>query len=313
MKIPDRYSLENLLTALKRPSLVLSEANALGTKLNINLQDKLNYPSGTDIPGRDWDNLIILDGCRYDMYAEHCNIEGELEKCRSSGSESWEFLQNNFQGEQHHDTVYVTANPHAPKLDSDTFHAVENLLDEYWDAEHQTVRPEDVADAAIEIYQEYPDKRLIVHFMQPHFPFIGDTGDDLEHKGIDLHREGRESTDAQVWMNLKYNRADKELVWKAYRENLEVVLPHAERVMESIPGKTVITSDHGNLLGERTGPIPARGYGHPRGLHAEELREVPWHVIESSERRSITADPPVNSEDLDSEIVEQRLDNLGYK
>jgi len=28
-------------------------------------------------------------------------------------------------------------------------------------------------DAAIEAYEQFPNKRLIIHFMQPHGPFIG--------------------------------------------------------------------------------------------------------------------------------------------
>lgn len=313
MNLPSRYSLDNLSTVLSRPSLVLCEANAIGTKLNVFLQQYFDYPDGVKVSERDWDNLVILDGCRYDMYAEQCDIDGDLDRCLSAGSESWEFLRHNFAGERHHDTVYVTANPHAAKLDPGTFHAVENLLEEDWDPERQTVLPEVVADAAIRAHQRYPEKRLIVHFMQPHFPFIGESGDAIDHKGIDLHLDESAATDAQVWSNLKYNRVEEELVWEAYRENLDVVLPHAEQVTEAIPGKTVITSDHGNLVGERAWPIPTRAYGHPRGLHAPELRQVPWHVPEWSERRTIVADPPATEDDLDAELVQQRLESLGYR
>lgn len=299
--------------ALTRPSLILSEMNAIGTELNIELQRYCNYSAGTKVFERDWDTLIILDACRYDMYAEQCKLDGDLEQCISAGSESWEFLRNNFTNDRHHDTVYVTANPHASKIEPKTFHAVENLLEDGWDPEHQTVLPEVVADAAIRAYQRYPEKRLIVHFMQPHFPFIGETGDELDHKGIDNHIENQSATEAQVWANLRYGKVQKSLVWKAYRENLDIVLPYAERVADSIPGKTVITSDHGNLVGERVGPIPSRAYGHPRGLYAPELREVPWHVLNWDERRKIVSDPPEVEAELNSELVEERLESLGYK
>jgi len=40
-------------------------------------------------------------------------------------------------------------------------------------------------------------------------------------------------------------------------------------------GKSVITSDHMNLLGERLFPVPTKGYVHPIGLHKPELLKVP--------------------------------------
>jgi hypothetical protein len=61
----------------------------------------------------------------------------------------------------------------------------------------------------------------------------------------------------------------------AYKENLRHVLKNVEDLLEIINGKTVITSDHGNLIGDRLSPIPVRGYGHPSGLRAPELVKDP--------------------------------------
>jgi hypothetical protein len=66
------------------------------------------------------------------------------------------------------------------------------------------------------------------------------------------------------------------------------------------------------MLGERTFPIPARAYGHPRGLKEKELIRVPWLEIAAEKRREITSDPPVGRNELESEIVSDRLENLGY-
>ena len=56
-------------------------------------------------------------------------------------------------------------------------------------------------------------------------------------------------------------------------------------LIESLDGKTVVTSDHGNLFGRRLWPIPLQKYGHPPGLRFPELIEVPWHETPFENRR----------------------------
>ena len=71
------------------------------------------------------------------------------------------------------------------------------------------------------------------------------------------------------------------------------------------------STEHANLVGERTWPIPIRTFGHPRGLHKRELLEVPWLVVDG-ERREHIAEPPVEQDSVDDEVVEERLADLGY-
>lgn len=59
----------------------------------------------------DWDTLVILDACRYDMFEEINETEGELEHRYSRGSCTPDFIRENFPEGEFHDTVYVTANP----------------------------------------------------------------------------------------------------------------------------------------------------------------------------------------------------------
>lgn len=312
----DRYSLDNLFAVFEQPSLLLYEINQLGVELNVQIHSHLDQ-AGDPIINRDWDNLLILDGCRYDLYQslsqEQGLIDGQLKRTLSAGSESWEFMEANFADRKLHDIVYVTANPHATTLADDTFHAVVNLLDEGWDQEFQTVLPETVVEAAKQTHRDYPQKRLIIHFMQPHFPFIGKEGQRIEQKGLTMHLNEYENTHQQVWSQLRYGWVDLDQVWHAYRENLEIVLRHVKSLLEELSGKSVITSDHGNLIGERTWPLPARGYGHPPGLQVPQLLTVPWHIIESGERRTIVSEPPESIDQLDEKTVEQRLKSLGYR
>ncbi|AXG11128.1 hypothetical protein [Haloplanus rubicundus] len=276
----------------------------------------LRHGNGTHVMAEDWDNLLILDGCRYDLFEETVDMDGTLESRISLGSSSEEFLERNFGGKTFHDTVYVNANPYIPRLnlDRDTFHAVIDCLDD-WEPNLQTIPPEPVADALREANADFPDKRLVGHFMQPHAPFIGKLGQRIVGGGwrSDESGEGEQG----IWNYLRDGTADVDLgtVWDAYRENLEVVLESVEALLDELDGKTVITADHGNLVGERLGPIPTRRkYGHPYGVHAPGLVRVPWFVVPFDDRREITADPPIDrGSTADQETVEQRLDALGYK
>lgn len=54
----------------------------------------------------DWDNLLILDSCRYDLFSEVAvedGLKGELTTFRSRGSSSSEFLKENFAGRTYDD------------------------------------------------------------------------------------------------------------------------------------------------------------------------------------------------------------------
>lgn len=268
----------------------------------------------------DWDNLILLDGCRYDLFADTVEIDGTLTSKRSLGSATPEFLRSNFAERNYHDTVYVTANPMYQREGLDgTFHATVDVWKDHWSDEHQTVRPGPMVEATRRAYDEYPDKRILSHFMQPHYPFIGELGRELgEHAGFEwTYREvtdGDRSRDAPtVWQQLEAGAVSREAVWAAYRENLELAMPHVRELVTYFDETTVVTSDHGNMLGEYTTPIPMRIYGHPPGTYTDELLKVPWLVIEGDSRKQRQAEPPADAaEESHSEQVTERLADLGY-
>jgi hypothetical protein len=66
------------------------------------------------------------------------------------------------------------------------------------------------------------------------------------------------------------------------------------------------------MLGEKTLPLVPPQYGHPHHIQTNELRKVPWLVIDSGERRDIVEDEPVGHERLDEDIINERLETLGY-
>jgi hypothetical protein len=167
-----------------------------------------------------------------------------------------------------------------------------------------------MVEYALDAAAAYPRKRLVVHFMQPHYPFIGS---DLE-----LDRRtvpDPEELETEIWHEMMRNRAaiPPEEIRAAYRANFDVVQPHVRQLLATLSGKTVVTADHGNALGERSRPIPVREWGHPTGVYTSELVTVPWLEHENGPRRDIVADPPEStSVDVDDEVAAERLRHLGY-
>lgn len=278
---------------------------------------KARYGTGVDVMTKDWDTLIILDACRYDVFRDEVTLDGELYREISRGATSIEFIDNNFTGRNLHDTVYVTANPYVTRIEQDVFHAVLTVLDE-WDTELQTVMPHRVVERATEAHEDYPNKRLIVHFMQPHQPYIGDKGREMRSKMEDevdvIGWKGRPQEGIKQIHAPRIDGIDVGIddVFEAYRENLNIVLSHTESLLDSIDGKTVLTSDHGELIGERLFPFSRRLYGHPGYLWTPELRFVPWFEIESETRRRIISEPGGTYEGVDRADLSAKLRALGY-
>lgn len=269
-------------------------------------QRSIRGRTGLSFMERDWDTMILLDACRFDLFKQANTLSGTLERVLSNGSSTMEFLEKNFAGKQFSDTVYVTANPNSHHVDAE-FHAVVPLWDEHWDKELKTVTPKKVAEKAIETHRKFPNKRLLVHFIQPHYPFIGETGRKIEQGGftgrgvIADYREG-----LTIWEQLRRGKIDKVTAWRAYRENLELALPHVESIVEAVDGKTVVTSDHANAFGE------FGEWGHRSGIYLESVLAVPWLEIEGDSRRPVTSGS-VERTVGDESVLEDRLSALGYR
>jgi len=267
----------------------------------------------------DWDNVIILDACRYDLFESVNTLKGRFDSRISPASATPEFLTKNFDGCQCHDTVYVTANPMYRKRGLDgVFYHVVDVWEDHWNEQRQTVMPEAMANATAAAYERFPNKRIISHFMQPHYPFIGDLADELgEHSGYEFaYREVMEEEPSRdnptVWERLEAGDVSRELVWNAYGENLSVALPHVQTLLELFDEKTVVTSDHGNLLGEKLHTLAVPVYGHPHGMRHEHLCKVPWLVVTGEERKDVVEEEPTEQTPDPSGEVTDRLADLGY-
>ena len=94
------YKLSDILRIAENPALIRGEIRKFGQHFNHWFHQKFSDCTGVDVFEEDWDTLIILDGCRYDTFAELNDISGELESRQSQGSTSWEFMEANFHGRE---------------------------------------------------------------------------------------------------------------------------------------------------------------------------------------------------------------------
>lgn len=310
----------SLLRNFHRPSWWIESAIPSACKTLNRKYYNFTNGGGYHLMAEDWDNLVILDGCRYDLFKNVNTLDGELTTKTSPGSATPEFLAATFAETEYHDTVYVTANPMYKREGLEgTFHETIDVWEDHWDDELKTVHPDKVVSETQKAYDRYPNKRIISHFMQPHYPFIGETGRKLDdHAGFEwTYREvksGNSSRDAPtVWELLEADTVSKQQVWDAYEENLALALSYVEELVTHFEEKTVVTSDHGNMLGEFATPVPTRVYGHPEGIHTDELVTVPWLCIDGTKRKKIQTESPEESTNaVRSEEVTDRLADLGY-
>ena len=293
--------------------------------------------------------LVVLDACRFDAfrdgYREH--LDGDVERVVSVAGNTPNYLRRTWTGE--YDLTYVSANPQvtdeADRLQGMDYRPTEHLREiidvwaEFWDHETGTTPPEPVTRVALDHLEATDDERMVVHYMQPHSPFVGDDPTlnaremDPRH-GVVESTPGREGHWSEVadergpksiqesdavrpteYVQQLYDRGEitGEDLRRAYRSNLERVLRAVRelvvRVDPSVP--VVVTADHGEMLGD----VPFYGFAHPDTMHPA-VRDVPWFRVDERIQGTVeTAYEPgteVAGEPNEELTVADRLRSLGY-
>lgn len=255
-----------------------------------------------------WDFLVILDACRYDVFKHtipSVGLKGLVSKAVSPATWTMEWLQKQFPG-YYDDVVYISASPyvnsamrvcHKPPLSDRLcynakhhFFKVVDVWDTGWDDCLGTVPPERVNHAFINSYLRFKQKRFILHYMQPHVPYLC-----LSHNG-----EGGKQyvpsylqrmlnmvlSQRMVWTIKKlfgcngsssmencFRRFGCDGIGFCYQYNVFLVLQCVSRLIHSITGRWLVTADHG----ERIMPW----FGKPHGGHRDgDVVMVPWYVTD---------------------------------
>lgn len=266
-----------------------------------------NY--GTPIYEEDWDVLVVLDACRADVMETVLDDYPSFVRggsIYSVGSASPEWLEKNFDptryGNEMARTAYVTGNAFSDeKLDDEDFLLLDEVWKYEWDEEVGTMRPEALTDRAIRVMREMDLNRMIVHYMQPHRPFLGNP---VTGGGIDLNNIGNPGDTS--FDKLQRGEISESEVCQLYRENLEIALENIENVLlKNLDAETVvITADHGELFGEYG------LYEHPRDTLVPLLKRVPWVLAEAHDTGEY--EPTIEPSPTRNVNVQERLEDLGY-
>jgi hypothetical protein len=272
----------------------------------------------------DWDILIILDACRYDLFKENYKdfLEGTLEKRTSVATSTPEWLQKTFK-DYYKDIIYISANPYCNGkninyrnkefMGKERFFKVIDVWDFGYDIILNNVHPSVVNEAFLKYYQLHPNKKFIIHYIQPHYPYIS-----VEPKYIKLQKshffkeanknkkkpvlEKSKTTsfivkklmkympDGMIWRfggllgyKLGVGQIYLDKGWKgikeAYTGDLRLALSSISDLVSNLDKKQIIiTADHGERLGEKG------KFGHG-GKRDKIVTEVPWFKVKNSNKK----------------------------
>jgi hypothetical protein len=303
------------------------------------------YPNTVKILDEKWDYLIVLDACRYDSFEKYYKEylpKGNLSKKYSLGSNTPQWLRENFKVQT--DIIYITGNPKicstnkVDGFDAKTkFSKVYDIWHGSWNDKLNTVEPQVLGNKAKDIINENSGKRTIVHYMQPHEPYLTYSNKHYSERKKPkcmqyfifrciakfftcvrfYHWSFRwkisemldiEPSTQMYWL-LK-ERGDEGLK-EYYEENLRQALVSINDLIKYLSGTIVISSDHGEVLGENG------LYGHWPHSKNQILREVPWFVIKNNKGKDIksnekTIKPTVTEKEVSKEEIETKLKMLGY-
>lgn len=284
------------------------------------------YPIGTNVFQRDWDVLVLLDTCRVDALRQvspEFEFLSDVDRLLSVGSTSSEWIANTFRQDYLdliNKTAYVTGNGHANRVLSNQTYpdpqyqvspsSVKHrfvherdllLLDQPWayvkDGQPGHVSADSVTDRAISVGREYDWDRLIIHYSQPHAPYVS--------KALEEDRE-LHAYEQDPFPQLRQGQVEKDLVWEAYISDLRSVLNSVSTLLKNLEAsEVVISSDHGEAFGEWG------MYGHVQGLLHPHVKIVPW--AKTSAKDTGNFKPTIQRSDNEIQSMKEQLEALGYK
>ncbi|MFC7135343.1 hypothetical protein ACFQJ3_19670 [Salinibaculum sp. GCM10025337] len=267
-----------------------------------------NLRRGENIFDTNWDLCLILDACRFDLLQEVSDEYSFLSNPDSklsvdSKTDAW--TRKTFSRADAHslnDTAYVSANPFSQEIpDESQLDSIDHVWEYGWDQEGGTVPPRVITDRAIQKHRSDSPESLLVHYLQPHVPFIPwEQKTPLGRGNFGLNGDGANDT----WQRFRNSELSLSEVWKGYRENLRYVLDEVKLLLENVDAeRVVITSDHGNGVGEWG------IYGHPIHMPFSCVRKVPWVTTTAEDRGTHM---PQEYEAASETTTTEKLRALGY-
>lgn len=220
--------------------------------------------------------LIVFDALRFDAF-DHFLDNRAVEEVRSPATRTDTWMEQIWGDE--YDACYVSGAPltgnhdHVRYNGDNHFTEMVEVWKDNWSTDLRTVPPEPVTDAAIDVVNEYD--KLLVHYIQPHAPYIGKPRITGERGRADTPLPDDEYGETGVMREIRgaHDRGEltDEKLYRAYYDNLVCVVKGARPLVQLSERPTVITSDHGECLGEHV-----IGHNH----NCAHVRNVPWYQVQ---------------------------------
>lgn len=335
------FTIENIKKGLKHPRQAFDKTvSELAIRVPMSYLNTVRT-IGTNVFSRDWDILVLLDTCRVDALNEvapEYTFLGKNDPIWSVGGRSPEWIAKTFTQQyidEIQNTAYLSANVFSEEILRNRHHEsvsqgevnlsysllsriptvdVSALGRFEYLYEYEPVGtegplghkeggtpPRYVTDRGINISRDQDFDRLILHYLQPHPPYVANSlKEDRELK----HHE-------RDWWSYLGETGDYETIWNTYLDELRYVLDDVELLLENVDGKVAISADHGEAFGEYW------EYGHHTGSVNPYVRKVPWVETTATDQHTHTptTKPPVEDsvDDANTESTEDQLEALGYK
>lgn len=219
----------------------------------------------------DWDFLTIMDSLRHDFATRV--IDRELQKLKSPVTCTDYWLWMFMDRIDLSDIVFVAGNPRLKKNGIEGRYR-EDVWEWGWKQVDgvPTCPPWKVNKGFRKAYEKFGDRcRYVIWYVQPHFPYIGDIKMGVDICDIPDEEDMTDSDEVTSPLRKWAEVCSAEKVREAYESNAELVWEYIKRLEKD--GKWVVTSDHGELLGEHD------LWGHYCDKDYPKLREVPWMEI----------------------------------
>lgn len=219
--------------------------------------------------------LVLYDALRYDTF-DHYMGETAVQPTISpeTGTDLW--METVWPDT--YDVCYVSGSPLTGDHNVSTYNAADHFEEivevwkDHWDRELRTVEPGPITDSAIDALERHD--KVVVHYVQPHAPYIGneqligrEVGEDTLHP---YPEDEAENTGVLFELRDKFRNGELSLdtLRRAYYDNLVRVVEGSRPLISAADRRTVISSDHGECLGEHR-----IGHNH----NCVHVRKVPWY------------------------------------
>lgn len=232
----------------------------------------------------DWNLCVLIDSCRYDVFEEeyrsYFRTKPRVKRAVSGATCTREFMQKHL-NRPYIDIVFVN---HAVSIGfwipNTKFFKLVDVWKTHWDYERWgTIMPWDMTNVTKEMIKEYPKKRILLHYVQAHPPYLYDFLEkynkikftpercfELKSKGKKESRNWKSFYQGVMRKYLGYERTWKllkrlhiepddyygkiytdfgyDVLKEGYRYNVALVLFEIKRLLKDYEGEVLITADH---------------------------------------------------------------------